>query len=95
MIEILEIRLQNGNKPLKAFVDIQIKNTIIRDFRIIQEDGKRPWVATPQVSWKDKTGQIKYKTIITFPDDLKGQIDLAILNSYAREMEGKHGITTK
>jgi DNA-binding cell septation regulator SpoVG len=87
-IKVLEIRPQNNNgKALKAFVDLCLDGITMRDFRVIQERGRRLWVAYPQVSWRSKEGTIKYKTIITFPDDLKGLIDLAVLNAYQREME--------
>jgi DNA-binding cell septation regulator SpoVG len=86
-IEISEIRLQNSGRALKAFVDVCLDGITVRDFRVIQEHKKRPWVACPQVSWRSKDGIIKYKTIITFPDDQKGLIDLAVLNVYQREME--------
>jgi len=86
-IEILEIRLQNNGKALKAFVDLCLDGITVRDFRVIQEHKRRLWVACPQISWRGKEGKIKYKTIITFPDDLKGLIDLAVLNAYQREME--------
>ena len=86
-IKIQNIRPQNHSKPLRAFVDISLDDFVIRDFRIIKENGKRLVVACPQLSWKDKTGFIKYKTLITFPDETKGEIDRLILNAYHREME--------
>ena len=90
-IKVLEIRLQNKNgKALKAFVDLYIDGITVRDFRVIQEGGRRLWVACPQVSWRGKEGTIKYKTIITFPDDHKGLIDLAVLNAYQREVERRY-----
>jgi DNA-binding cell septation regulator SpoVG len=89
-IKIIEFRLLNTDKPLRAFADIQIGDWIIREWRIIKENGKRPWVAPPQLSWKEsESGQIKYKTIITLPDELKGEIDRIILNHFTRETEQK------
>ena len=79
-IKILEIRPQNGDKPLKAFADIRLGEISIRDFRVIKENGKRLLVAPPQVSWRDKsTGSIRYKTIITCPDELKGEAPKAFI----------------
>lgn len=89
-MRVLEIRkkVENG-KPLRAFADIELDNGIVvRELRIIQEANKRPWVACPQLSWKDpESGQIKYKTVITFPDQLKGEIDLLILTAWKWERE--------
>ena len=87
-VEVLEIRLLNGDKPLKAFADIKLEDSIvIREFRVIKENGKRFQVASPQLSWKASDGSIKYKTIVTLPDDVKGSIDLAILKRFIEEME--------
>ena len=91
-IIINEIRLQSGDKSLKAFCDVEINGITVRDLRIIKEPNKRAWVASPQASWRDKTtGSIKYKTLITFPDEMKGELDRLILNSYHREMEKANG----
>ena len=92
-MRIIEIRKKSENgKPVKAFVDIELDGGIIvRELRIIQEPNKRPWVVCPQLSWKDpSTNQIKYKTIITFPDRLKGELDIFILTAWMREREN-HG----
>ena len=83
-IEVIQFR--NGNQGnLKAFVDIQIGQTLMRDFRVVHVEGQTPWVASPQTSWKDGTGEIKYKSIITFPKELKELVDSMILAHYQRE----------
>jgi DNA-binding cell septation regulator SpoVG len=89
-LRLLEIRKKPENgKSLKAFADIELDNgIIIREFRIIQEPNKRPWVACPQLSWRDPdSGQIRYTTIITFPNQIKGDVDLLILSAWNREKE--------
>jgi len=87
-IKVLEIRILNGDKPLKAFVDLLIGDMIIREWRIVKNPGQRPWIAPPQLSWKDPVdGSIKYKTVVTLPDELKGQIDFSVLTAYGKEME--------
>ena len=89
-IKILELRLMNGDKTLKGFCDIEINSWIIREWRIIKENGKRPWIAPPQLSWKALDGRIQYKTVITLPDDLKGEIDFIILKKFTEEMEKRN-----
>ena len=70
-IKVLEINpLVNGGN-LKALVKLQIGETIIHDFRIIQQPGKRAWVSAPVVSWIDTDGSTQYKTLIEFPQRLK------------------------
>jgi DNA-binding cell septation regulator SpoVG len=93
-MKILEIRIKNDNgKPLKAFADVELDSgIIIREFRIVQQPGLRPSVYCPQLSWKDPgTGLIKYKMVITFPNQLKGEIDLLILTAWNREKEKNSG----
>lgn len=88
----LKILPENG-KPLKAFADVELSNgMIIREFRVIQDPGKRAWIACPQISWRDsESGEIKYRTVITLPDQIKGEIDLLILNAWIREREKSGG----
>jgi len=88
-IEVIEIRFSPEHKTVKAFVDIRIGDWIVRDWRVIKEKGKRPWVASPQTSWKRPSGGIQYKTVVTLPDELKGQVDLAILERFTEEAEKK------
>ena len=92
-VQVLEMRLLQGDRALKAFADIQLGDIVIREFRVIKENGKRPWIVSPQISWKDPGGQIKYKTIITLPDELKGEIDRIILNRFSEELEKERGKT--
>jgi len=93
-MRVIELRRKPDNgKSLKAFADVELGNGIIvREFRIICEPNRRPWVACPQLSWKDpESGEIKYKTVVTFPNQLKGELDLAILNAWNREKENASG----
>jgi DNA-binding cell septation regulator SpoVG len=90
-VEVLGLRLLNDGRPLKAFVDIQLGNVVIRDFRVMKEDGKRLYVKAPFSTYKDQTGQLKFRPIIVLPDEVRGEIDLAILNAYQREKENRSG----
>ncbi len=94
-MRVLDLRLKPSNgKPLKAFADVELDNgMIIREFRIIQEPGKHPVVATPQTSWKDpRDDRIKYTAIVTLPQPLKVKVDLLILAAWLREKESESGI---
>lgn len=94
MMRLISIRPKEPNgKPLKAFCDVEFDNGIvIKEFRVVQEEGKRPWVALPQLSYKDPaTGQIKHRVIVYCPSELKGQIDLLILNEWSRVKEKLNG----
>ena len=87
-IRVLSIRLINDNRPLKAFVEVQLDDWVIRDFRIIQQNGQRVYVASPQNSWKDpESGLIKYKSVLTIPPVEKQRIETEILHAYHKEKE--------
>ena len=90
-IKIIQIRLLNDGRSLKAFVDVQVGDWIIHDFRIIKQNGQRASVSPPQVSWKDpQTGSIRFKGVLTIPPEQKQRIDVEILAAYQREMEIKN-----
>ena len=89
-IRVVEIRPLNNGRPLKAFADVQVGDWIVKDWRIWQQNG-RAYVSVPQCSWKDpSTGRIKFKPILTIPDDQLEKIQTAILYAYHRETEKKY-----
>ena len=95
-VKVIEIRLVNDGRPLRAFADVQIGEWVIYDFRIVQRSGEKGSVLPPQVSWKDpQTGQIKYKGILTIPPEQKQRIDVMILSVYQKEMEKRDGTENK
>lgn len=89
----LRVKPSNGKSSLRAFADVQLNDgTIVREFRVIQEPNKRPFIACPQLSWRDpESGQIRYTTIITFSSQIKGEIDSAILSAWYGAKENKVG----
>ena len=91
-IEILDLRVIESGKSLKAFADVRLGDIVIRDFRIVKENGKRPHVKVPFSTYKDQEGRIKFRPILILPDKLRGEIDLAILNAYSHwEKEQSNG----
>jgi len=90
-VKVLEIRFVGDGRSLRAFVDIQFGELIIREFRITHKPGQKMAVSPPITTWKDPaTGQIKYKGIVTFPPEKKQAIDLAILHAYREEEEKRN-----
>lgn len=89
-VRVVQMRLLNDGKPLKAFADVRVGEWLIRDWRIIQANGNRAYVSPPQISWRDPgTGEIRYKGVLTIPIEEKQQIDVAILSAFQREKEKK------
>jgi DNA-binding cell septation regulator SpoVG len=93
-IEVLTIRLTNTGSSLRAFADIKIGDWIINDWRVWKQNG-RAYVSVPQSSWKDPSGQIRFKPILTLPDDQLEKIQTAILYAYHQEKEKQHGQQSK
>jgi hypothetical protein len=89
-IRVLDIRLLLGSKTTQAFVDIQLSDMEIKDFRIVQNGGK-PHVKAPFTTYKDKTGQLRFRQIIDLPGEMRAAVDVAILGAYFREKEQTHG----
>jgi DNA-binding cell septation regulator SpoVG len=90
-IKVIDIRfLPDNGKSMRAFADVQFDSIVIRDFRIMKEEGKRPYVKLPFSTYKDQTGQLKFRTTIVLPDEVRGEVDLTILNAYHREKEKRN-----
>lgn len=88
-IRILDVRLLPGNKTTRAFVDIQLGDMVIKDFRIVQ-NGEKPHVKAPFTTYKNQNGELRFRQIIDFPDEVRGRIDAAILSAFYREKEEVH-----
>lgn len=86
-IEVLQVRLQSSEKPLKAFVDINFDGLVIRDFKVIQQPESKAYVAAPQTVWKGQQGKTNFKPIISMPNAMKWQVESAILAEYQRARE--------
>jgi len=84
-IQIVELRLLPGDKPLKAFCDVRIDDWIIHEWRIIKKDGQRACVSVPMASWKDFEHKVRYRALLSIPDELKQRIEVAILSAWEKE----------
>lgn len=84
-VKVIDIRPLNNGRPLKAFVDVQVGDWIIYDWRIIKKDGLRAWVSVPMASWKDLDHKVRYRALLSIPDELKQRIEVAILSAWEKE----------
>ncbi len=94
-IQIVAIRLVDPKESgLRGFADVRLDNTIlIRDFRILQRNGK-PSVEGPHTTFK-KDGQIRFNDVVNFPVELKVQIETMILTAFFRERERENAEAEK
>ena len=86
-IKILEIRVLNDGRPLKAFADVQVGDWIIYEWRIIKKDGQRAWAPVPMASWKDFHHKVRYRALLSIPGELKQRIEVAILSAWEKELQ--------
>lgn len=86
-IRVIEIKLMNGDKPLKAFATVQVGDWTIYDWRIVQQNGNQAWISVPQVSWRDSKGRVRYRALLSIPGELKQPIEVAILSAWEKERQ--------
>ena len=90
-IEVISVRLNHSSQStLKAFIDVRIGTWTINDWRVWKKNG-RAYVSVPQSSWRDPSGQLKFKPILSIPDNQLEKIQTAILYAYHQEQEKQHG----
>ena len=88
-IEVVSLRLVEPKESgLRGFADVKLDTILIRDFRIIQRNGK-PFIEGPHTTFK-KNGQMMFNQIVNFPDELRVRIDTAILTAFFRERENEN-----
>ena len=85
-IQVLDVRILPGDRPLKAFADVRLDEILIRDFRVLQSNG-RPYVKAPFQTYKNTVGEIQFRQIIDLPVEVRSQVDTAILSAFYREKE--------
>lgn len=81
-IIICNIRLAYNSGNLRAFADVEIDDVVIMGFRIIQEEGKHPWVSMPQIPYKDKKGKTKYFDMIGMSEKLERLVAKEVLKAW-------------
>ncbi len=83
-IIVERLRHVNACAPLKAYADIRLSDGIlIKDCRIIQQDGQQAWLSMPRISWTPE-GENKphYKPLVILPKDLQKAAQIAALNAF-------------
>ena len=88
-VRVIEIRPTRKPGPLRAFADLKFGNLLVRDFRVMQDNGGRPYVKAPFSTYKNKNSELCFRQIVDLPDEVRGQVDTAILSAFYREKE-KH-----
>ena len=86
-ISVLKVTRLRGDRPLKAYVDVQIGSWVINDWRIIDRPGKAIEVNYPSVSYSDSQGTIRYRSLLSIPMELRQRVEVAILSMWEKEKD--------
>jgi len=86
-IKIECIKPVKDHGSLRAFVDLRIGRTLFRSWRIVQQEGKRPWVSPPVESWETPDGERRYKRLVVLPEELQKKAETAVLQAWQAEAE--------
>jgi len=89
---LVEARLLEGAGAVKAAASVTLSTdggdlTILR-VKVIQKDGKDPWVALPDQSYKDDSGEWRHLAVIEPSQRLKRMILSAVLLKYKELIGG-------
>jgi hypothetical protein len=77
-ILIEELRkLERGS--LRGFATINVGGIRISHIKIIQPEGKEPFIQMPQRSFQSNRGGRRYSNVIELPDDLMREVEKAVL----------------
>lgn len=83
-VRVVELHPVNGQGSLQAFVAVTLsKRLTIRDVRVIQQVGQRPWCSMPTKSWVDaKDGKTKYRPLVDLPADWMQAVEAAVVDAW-------------
>ena len=86
-IRVEEIRkLERGS--LRGFATVKVCGFIrISHIRIIQPEGKEPFIQMPQRSYQMNDGGRRYSSVIDLPDELAREVEKAVLWFWTRERQ--------
>jgi DNA-binding cell septation regulator SpoVG len=84
---MVELRTVENMGKLKAFADVivttELGDIVIKSFRVVQDEGKEPWVGFPQIPIQ-KNGKIVYLPLLEISRGLKHSLQEMILEEYKK-----------
>jgi hypothetical protein len=84
-VEVLEIRPQPNCGNLRAFATVYLPDwgATVRFVRVVKQPNMRPYAALPQTEFFTKSGEKRYYTVLSVPDELKQEICDATLAAWS------------
>ena len=89
-IRVEEIRkLERGS--LRGFATVNVAGMIrISHIRIIQLEGKKPFIQMPQRWYQTNDGGRRYSNVVDLPDDLTREVEKAVLWFWNQQAHTSH-----
>ena len=81
-IKKLNLKMITSKGNLRAIVDFAINESEFYSWRVIQEEGKKAWVSSPQESWDGEDGKKHYKPLVKLQPGLMKIVSERLLNEY-------------
>ena len=82
-VDVIELHPLNAQGSLRAFVAVTLSGRLtIRDLRLIEQEGQRPWCSMPTKDWTDPQGKRRYRTLIDLPDAWMQAVQSAVLAAW-------------
>ena len=81
-IEVLEVRRVEGGGNVRAFLALRIGGITIRDAKIVQQPGRRPWLAMPDRQWTGADGKVHYVALVELSSSFKQRVTDAALAAW-------------
>ena len=88
---VTEVRLIKGDSVVKASAEVTLQTDhgelTLSKLKVIQQDGKEPWVAYPKIQYQDKaTGEMRYIKTMIPGVRLKNAVSESVLANYAKAL---------
>jgi DNA-binding cell septation regulator SpoVG len=84
---VLGIKPLTNAGSLRAYVSLKVGGLIIHEVRIVQQEGKKAFIAPPTTTWTAPDGTRKYHPILEFPDKWKTPLTEVIIAAWADFLE--------
>ena len=87
-VEVVELKLIRGrSRSLKAFANVRVSDWEIHNWKVVQQTDHRAQVEMPQVGWRDSSGELRFRKLLSIPGELRQRIEVAILSPWEREKQ--------
>jgi hypothetical protein len=84
-IEVVAIKPIAGGGSAKAFVTVRVGGITIKECKIVQQAGQRPWLAPPDRPWTGSDGKPRYARLVELDKDLHERVTAAVLQEWKRQ----------